>query len=490
MKRRTYLNHRLILKVLAALVGVTGVSMLMAVAVGFFYKDSGTMPLLESALICIAASGFLRIVTGRRTRGQQDFQRREGFITVTFSWIIVSAFGALPFILHGCIPSYTDAFFEAMSGFTTTGATILNDVESLPKSLLFWRSLTHWMGGIGIVVFCLAILPIMGIGGSQLFAAEATGPTKDKIHPRIAGTAKRLCLIYISLTVAQMILLLFGGLDLFDAVCHSFSTIATGGFSTKNDSVMSFSPYLQYVCLIFMILAGVNFSLYYFAIMRKFERIKENTEIRFYLAYIIFGALVLGFLLNTFIKDSALEANFRHAGFMLVSVLTTTGFVSTDYSAWIPSAQFILFITLFVGACAGSTTGGIKISRHAILFKNMVMAFRQLIHPRAIFLLRFNGRDVPHEIIVRTLAFFFLYITVFIFGSVIVSVCGYDIITAMSVVASSLDNAGPAFGQICATCSYAEFTPFVKWFLSFLMLIGRLELFTVLVIFAPAFWKR
>ncbi|MCF8297317.1 MAG: TrkH family potassium uptake protein [Saprospiraceae bacterium] len=453
----------------------------------FYYKSGDFNDILLSGIITSLSGGILWLFT--RKNNNKNLGKREGYIIVTFAWIIISLFGALPFVINGAIPSYTNAFFETMSGFTTTGASILNDIESVPKGLLFWRSLTHWIGGMGIIVLSLAILPVLGIGGMQLFVAEVPGPTPDKLHPRVTGTAKRLWGIYILLTFIETIFLLFGGMDLFDSLCHSFGTMATGGFSTRNTSIAGFSPYIQYVITIFMILAGTNFTLHYLALMGKFDKLRKNEEFKFYLWMILISTAIITISMIV-LRNTTIELAFRDSLFQVVSIITTTGFVSADYLLWPNYVWFVIFLLMFTGGCAGSTGGGIKAMRQLILFKTSSVQLKRLIHPRAFIPIKFNGKSVSQEIILNILAFFLFYMMIFAFGTFVMACMGLDFNSAMGSVIASLGNIGPGIGSVGPTGNYAEIPELGKWFLSFLMLLGRLELFTVLVILHPSFWKK
>jgi len=466
---------------------IEGVFMLLGIPFSLYYNDSDIIVLLASG-VATSLFGLALYLTTRSK--EKDLGKREGYIIVSISWIVMSLFGAIPFYLHGSIPSYTDAFFETMSGFTTTGASILNDIEALPHGLLFWRSITQWIGGMGMIVLSLAILPILGIGGMQLYTAEVPGPTKDKLHPRVRETAMRLWGTYLLFTLAETFLLVIGGMTFFDAICHSFTTMATGGFSTKQASVAHFqSPYIHYVIIIFMFIAGTNFTLLYHVLHGKFVSIKKNDEFIFYFVVVMFWALVIAATLY-FKNYGGVEVSFRDSLFQVVSIVTTTGFVTADYEVWGTFLLLIFFLLLFSGSCAGSTGGSIKIVRHLLLVKNSLLELRRLIHPRAVIPVRFNKHSVSQEIISNILAFFLFYMFIFIFGSIVMSLLGLDFLSAIGSVATSLGNVGPAIGSVGPTDNFANIPTVGKWFLSFLMLLGRLELFTILVIFSPAFWKR
>ncbi|MFC2139662.1 TrkH family potassium uptake protein [Bacteroidota bacterium] len=461
--------------------------MILGIPFSLYYGDNDVFVLLMCGLGTALLGLLLQLLTKKRT---QEITKRDGYIVVSLGWIVMSIFGALPFVLHGSIPSYTDAFFETMSGFTTTGASILNDIESLPHGLLFWRSITQWLGGMGIIVLSLAILPIFGIGGMQLYVAEVPGPTKDKMHPRVKETAKRLWGIYFMFTAVEIILLLFGGMNLFDAVCHGFTTMATGGFSTKQASIAHFnSPFIHYVIIVFMFLAGTNFVLHYHWLHRKFKLVWKNDEFRFYIQVLLVLSVVVavGLIINQYAGP---EKSFRDSLFQVVSIVTTTGYITADYEYWGPFFKIIFFILLFIGGCAGSTGGSVKIVRYLLLIKNSFLELRRLIHPRAVIPVRFNENSVPNDIISNVQAFFLFYISIFVMGTIIMSLIGLDFQTAMGSVATSLGNVGPAIGGVGPSSNFAAIPAFGKWVLSFLMLMGRLELFTVLLIFSPALYKR
>ena len=393
-------------------------------------------------------------------------------------------------MIHGSIPSFTDAFFETMSGFTTTGATILKDIEAVPPGLLYWRSMTHWLGGMGIIVLSLAILPILGIGGMQLFQAEVAGPSKDKIHPRVTETAKRLWGIYLILTVAEVVLLLFGDMNLLDAVCHSFGTLATGGFSTKNASIAFYhSSYIEYVIIVFMFLSGTNFTLHYFALKGKPLNYFKDDEFRFYLIFVLL--IVLSTALYLIIQNSqTVESAFRDSAFSIISILSSTGFVTVNYEAWAKFFPEIFLILLLMGACAGSTSGGVKIIRYELLIKNSLNELKKLVHPNAVIPARHNGKAISNDIVSKIAAFVMLYMMIFILASVLLSIIGLDLSSSMGAVAACLANIGPGLGVTGPSTNYSTVPELGKWVLSIVMLLGRLELFTIIILFSPSFWKK
>lgn len=454
--------------------------------ISLIYKED-YKPFLFTIIIATVLGVLSRLLT---RKADKKIGKREGYIIVSNVWVIFSIIGSLPFMISGDIPSFTNAFFETISGFTTTGASILNDIESLPHGLLFWRSIMQWMGGMGIIVLSLAILPILGSGGIQLFSAEVPGPVPDKLHPRFSETAKRLWGIYVIFTLAEVILLMFGGMGWFDAVNHSFTTMATGGYSTKQASVAYFdSAYIQYIITLFMFIAGINFTLAYFAFKLDFRKLYKNEEFRY---YFVFTALITFIItLGLYLKHAKpLEESFREALFQVVSIITTTGFATADYLLWYPFLGVLIFIIMFIGGSAGSTGGGIKVMRIVVLFKNSIAEFKRLIHPNAVIPVKFNHKSVSSTIVTNILAFIVIYMLVFIIGTVVMASMGLDLETSMGSVIACLGNIGPGIGDVGPAENFYNIPDAGKWFLSFLMLVGRLELFTVLILFSPAFWQR
>lgn len=445
---------------------------------------------LSALTISAAITAMTGLILVRLTRIERDVRVREGFAIVTFGWLLASAFGALPFVISGAVPSYTDAFFETISGFTTTGATILTDIEALPRGVLFWRSFTHWLGGMGIILLSLAILPFLGVGGMQLFKAEVPGPVADKLAPRVTQTAKILWGVYIALSAAQTLLLLLGGMSLYDALCHTFGTMATGGFSTRNASIAAYpSPYLQWVIILFMFLAGVNFALHYRVIFHGWRVYRNNREFVVYLA-LIGTATVLIYALTAGRTGAHSEQALRDAVFQVVSIQTTTGFITADYELWPFAAQMVLFLLMFVGGSAGSTGGGMKVLRLYLLGKFVIAELNRLIHPHAIIPVRVRQQTIPRDVVTNVIGFSVLYILLFAIGALLVSLMGFDLPTSFGAVAATLGNVGPGLGDVGAIDNYSAFPAIGKWLLSFFMLVGRLELYTVLILFAPAYWRR
>lgn len=481
------MNLKIIIRVLGFLILVEGVAMMLALAVSLIYGESDSVAFIISSGICLSVGGVIVWFTNGINR---DIGKREGFIIVALVWVVFSFFGSLPYILSNSIPSFTNAFFETISGFTTTGSSILADIEALPHGILFWRSITQWLGGMGIIVLSLAILPVFGIGGMQLYVAEVPGPAPDKISPRIRQTAKTLWVIYLAFTLIETVLLWIGGMTFFDAICHSFTTMATGGFSTKQASVAYWSsPFIQYVIIVFMFLAGTNFTISYLALTGKFKSAFTDEEFKYY------GLFILGFTLVIFIgllitTQLGLEQAFRDALFQVVSIMTTTGFATSDYLLWPPFLTILIFALFFFGGSAGSTGGSIKIMRIVLLMKNSYYELRRLVHPNAIIPVKFNKRSVDSKIITNVLAFFMLYFIIFAVSTVIFTLIEPDMESAMGAVATSLGNIGPGLGNVGPAENFLHISPIGKWFLSFLMLLGRLELFTILVLFSPSFWKQ
>ncbi|MCB2221314.1 MAG: TrkH family potassium uptake protein [Bacteroidetes bacterium] len=451
-----------------------------------YYCEYKCLSLLYGGLITVTTGGVVWFVNRNASR---IIGKREGYIIVSVAWVIISLFGTLPYLISGAISNFTDAFFETISGFTTTGASILTDIEIMPKGLLFWRAMTHWIGGMGIIVLSVAILPLLGIGGMQLFVAEMPGITPDKLHPRITQTAKRLWVIYLFFTALETALLMLGGLDLFDSLCHAFATMATGGFSTKNASIAEFSPYLQYVIIFFMLMAGTNFTLHYLGLHGKVREIWKNEEYRYYIFFTLGFALLLGMVLYIEGNLSA-EKSIRDALFQVVSIVTTTGFVTSDYLGWPGQSWIFLFLLMFIGGSAGSTGGGIKIARQILLLKNSALEFKRMIHPQAVIPVRFNGKAVSPEIIHLVMAFFLFYVLIFFAGTFIMTLMGLNFDTAIGATIATLGNIGPGIGGVGPIENYAFLPGAAKWLSSFLMLLGRLELFTVIILFSPSFWRK
>jgi len=488
MKGWSNINFKMIVKFIGILLMMISFFMASSAIWSLHFDEKTTLMAILISVAITFGFGLLLFLIGFR-HDHRNIGKREGYIIVTLTWVTISAFGALPFFLSQAIPSYTDAFFETMSGFSTTGATILEDIEATPNGLLFWRSMTQWLGGMGIIVFTLAILPILGVGGMQLFIAEVPGTTPTRLHPKIAETAKRLWGIYIGFTIIQTVLLMLGGLNFFDSINHAFTTMATGGFSTKNASIAAFSPYVHYVTIFFMLIAGTSFTLNYFILKGRFDKLIENEEFKFYILVILIFSLVTTILL--LLGDyTNLEKAFRDSLFQVVSIVTTTGFITSDYLLWGSGLTFLMFLLMFTGGCIGSTGGGIKMIRHLVLLKNMRLEFKRLIHPMAVIPVRVSGNSIPQAIILNFLAFFMIYMICIAVGSGVMTFFGLDFQSAVGSTVSSIGNIGPGLGTVGPVENYAHIPDGGKWVLSFLMLVGRLELFTVFLIFSPSFYKQ
>lgn len=462
-----------------------GTLMLPAAAISWLFEEDSS-PILIAAGISLFIGLVLFFSFSKQ---DQLVRKREGYMIVVLSWILMTIFGMVPFVISEEVTTIPDALFETVSGLTTTGATILTNIEAMPKGLLFWRSMTHWIGGLGIIVLTVAIFPLLGIGGIELFVAESPGPTSDKVHPRISETAKRLWYIYVGLTVLCALLFWAGGMTFFDAVNHSFATLATGGFSTKNNSLAFYdSAFIEYVAIVFMFLAGCNFTLIYFGLVGKFDRIVRNDEFKTYALFSGLFAVLLAIPIYLH-GGSEMELAFRKSAFQVVSVITTTGFITDDYTQYGTGVTFAFFMLLFLGGCAGSTSGGIKFIRHTVFLKNSWLEFKRIVHPRAIVPLIINGERVTGRIINNIMNFLLIYLLTFVIGAAVMSLLGYDLPTALGSVATCLDNAGPAIGRVGPVDNFAFFSPEAKIVLSFIMLLGRLELFTILILFTPFFWR-
>ncbi len=481
------MNFKAVLNIVGIILVILSILMFAPLFVSILNKSSDLLAIIFSLLTTLFCGSLLIALT--KQYRHEDIMYREAFMTVTLSWLSVTFFGCLPYVFTGSVNSFTDAFFESMSGFTTTGASIFADVESLPAGLLFWRSMTQWIGGMGIIVFALAVLPVIGTGGMQLFKAEVPEISVDKLRPRIIDTAKALWLIYIGITFLIIILYLAAGMDLYDAVCHSFSTVSTGGFSTKNLSIGAFcNPIIEYVTTLGMFLGGVNFSLYFYGLKGNFKVFLKNAEFRFYFFLICFVVILL--TVNLFNYYNSMTDSFRFALFQVVSVITTTGFSTADYIKWSSFSQLVLLIIMFVGGMIGSTAGGLKQVRIYLMIKQIFREFHQLIHPRAVLALKLDEKFLTKETLGSIWGFVFLALFLCALSSIAMAATGVDIVTALSTVISAMNNVGPALGQAGPSSNYSSIPTFGKWVLIFCMLAGRLEYYTVLILFTPFFWKR
>jgi trk system potassium uptake protein len=477
------INPLLIIRILSTILLIETISFLFCLPVAFIYKESPS-PFLLSAGFTILFSIIFYFIS--RGADSEKFSNRDGFLSVTLSWVIFSLLGALPYLLSGTIPSFINAFFESTSGLSTTGSSILQDVEVLPFSILFWRSLTHWIGGIGMIVILIIVLPSIRATGYQLFALESS--MKEKIHPKTKAIVFRVLFIYLGLTLAEIILLNIGDMNLFDSICHSFATVATGGFSTKNDSLAYYSSYSQYIVMAFMFLAGTSQVIYYYIVKLNFKRIKQNEELWFYISVVLISGTIASLILHL---NSArtFEETFREGFFQVISIITCTGFTSADYLVWPGAALMLIFLLMFAGASTGSTGGGIRMARHLIVLKNIKNIFVKLKHPKSISFIKLNGKSVPENTNISILSFVVLYLFIFVVGTIIIVITGVDPITASSSAATCMAGIGPGLGTVGPMSNFAGLPEFSKVVLILLMIIGRLEIITVFTIFTRTFWR-
>jgi len=489
------MNIKTILNILAAMLGLTGVTMLLPALIAWGYNEPDLAGHLQSSAICI----LIGFPVWFFTRKNRSLNSKDGFVIVTLAWILVALAGAQPFYLTGAIPNFTDAWFESMSGVTTTGASIIgnietlpnlvNGIESLPHGVLFWRSFIQWIGGMGIIVFTIAILPLLGVGGVQLFKAEVPGPVAQKIRPRVREAAKILWLVYVGFTFVQVLLLGLAGMPWFDSVCHAFTTISTGGFSTQNASIAAFSnPLIHYIIIFFMFVAGVNFTLHFRAITGNYKAHLKDYEFRVYLSIICIATLLI------FFNISSANSDWSHNSFLIslfesLAMLTGTGYANADYELWPFFSQHLLLIIMFFGAMGGSTSGGMKIARIILLIKYAATETRRMLHARAIIPIRIGDRFISDEVIRNTLGFSLIYLSIFVLTAFVLTAFNLDLLSAIGASASAIGNVGPAFGAFGPTDTYALLHPIGKWMLTICMLLGRLEIFTIMVLFSRTFWK-
>lgn len=487
---RTF-NTRMVFRTMGALLLIEAAFMTLAWGVSLWYGEADSGIFLLSTIITFLA-GIIGLCIGRRAESRMG--EREGYVIVAMVWVVFSCFGLLPYYLSGQVPSFTDAWFESMSGFTTTGATIIPDLNEITHGLLFWRSLTQWIGGMGIIVLSIAILPIFGLNGMQLYAAEVSGLTYEKISPRIAHTAKLMWGTYVILTISEIIALWLCGMDLFDAVCHSFSTVATGGFSTKNNSLAFYdSASIHYIVAFYMFISGINFVLLVYLLRGKISNLFKDEETRWYSIAIVIVTIILTLGLFIYYPDwsgAEKERGFRDSLFTVISSMTSTGFTTSNYAHWPVAAWAIIVFLMFTGACAGSTAGGIKWVRWAIIIKNSISEFKQRIHPNAIVPVKLNNKTIPQQTITNIMAFLFFYLFIIVITALIFCACGVTFDEAFGSAISAMGNVGICIGQFGPSGSYAGYTDLAKWVMSFVMLIGRLEIFTVLLLFTRALWKK
>ena len=478
------MNFGIISYVLGWVLNIEAVCMLLPFICSVIYNEPMKWVFPVCAFLCAVIGIPLILITSK----QKTMYAKEGFVSVALSWIVISIFGALPFVLSGSIPNFIDALFETASGFTTTGASILTDVEALPKSMLFWRSFTHWIGGMGVIVFLVAILPVAGGNNLHLLRAESPGHSVGKLVPRVRSTAKILYLIYIALTVLQIILLLLGGLDLFEASTITFGTAGTGGFALKNSSIGGYSSYIQYVVTIFMIIFGIDFSFYYLILMRKIKNAFRMEEVISYICIITASVVLISINVNS--MYNSVGETIKHSAFQVASIITTTGFATTDFDVWPQFSKTILVLLMFCGACTGSTGGGMKVSRITLLCKSIIKEIKMLTHPKSTIKVKFNGRVLEHETLRGINVFFVAYILIFAGALVIISLDNFDFTTSFTAVAATLGNIGPGLGMVGPTGNFAMFSPLSKIVFTAIMIVGRLEIFPILVLLSSKTWKR
>lgn len=476
------------LYIIGALLGAVGLTMFFPIGWALYYQDEGLVPLLMSTVVTLWSGAALFMMF--RPKQKLMMNHREGMAIVAISWLAAGLAGALPFYFGNVFPTWTDCVFESISGFTTTGSSVMTDIESVAKSLLMWRSLTHWLGGMGIIVLSLAILPFLGVGGMQLYKAEVPGPVPDKLKPRIKDTAAALWKVYVLFSVVLCVLLMFGGMNLFDAICHTFGTMATGGFSTKNTSAGYYnSAYIDWVITIFMFIAGANFSLHFRALAGDLKCFWKDSEFRFYTAIIVLFTAVITYSVYGSNYDS-FSASLRYAAFQVASICTTTGFATADYELWAPLAQALLLFLMFLGGCAGSTGGGMKCMRIQLLLKQGYHELFRLVHPRAVKHIKLGGRTVQQSVMSGVLGFFVIYLALYVLSGFLLASTGLDVLTSFAAVAACIGNIGPGLGSVGPAENFAHLSLFAKWVLTLCMLLGRLEIYTVFILFIPEFWKK
>jgi trk system potassium uptake protein TrkH len=480
------MRRRTVVHVVGALTALAGLTMLIPAGVGgAFYGETASIQIAVAAVITVTAG----LVMHRWAGPIEEFSVRDGFAIVTLGWISAAAFGSLPYLLTGSIPSISGAFFESMSGLTTTGSSVVTDIDALPRGVVLWRSMTQWMGGMGIIVLSVAIMPLLGIGGMQLMQAEIPGLSADRLRPRVRQTATILWGVYALLTFAEAVLLWVGGMTPFQAVNHSLTTMATGGYSTEDTSLSGFGPFVQYVTAAFMFLAGVNFTLHYSWMRGRWGPVRRNQELRVYAFLIAAATLVLALLLWV-PGTMTMEGSFRAGLFQATSIMTTTGYVTADYEGWLPAAQFLILLLMLTGGCTGSTAGSVKVLRHMIVAKEARISMRKLLHPRGVFVYKVEGKPVSSDTLASVSGFLLLYLLTLALGVLALTVLGLDALTALGSAATTLGNVGPGFGLVGPAETYAVIPAPALWVMTALMLLGRLELYTVLILFTRGYWRR
>jgi len=477
-----------VIRIITAILAIVSLSFLLPLAAALYYGEKDMIaPFALPMVVVLFLSAIILLVF--RGKGKKNLSLRQSYIVVSLSWTITSIYGAIPLYASGVIKSIAGALFESVSGFTTTGSTVIENIDTIPKSINLWRCLEHWLGGMGIVTLTVALLPLLGVGGFQLIKAETTGPEKGKVTPKIATTAKVLWFIYFGFTIVQTLLLKIAGMSFFDSLCHSFATLGTGGFSTKSESIGYYnSSAIDAICTVFMFLAGVNFSLYFYVFTGKICELKTNSELKAYVAICV----VITLLLTLCIKSSYgsfLQA-FRYASFQVSSIITTTGFATADYTSWPPCAQFLIFILFFIGGCSGSTGGGIKVIRWVVLAKQIGNEIKKTLHPHGVYSLRLNSSPSGKGIIISVASFIFLYLALVFVTTFASCIAGLDLLTSFTASLSMVGNIGPAFSSLSPSYTWQAVPSALKLFYCFAMLAGRLELYTMLIFFFPPFWRN
>lgn len=479
------MNYKVILRTLGSVLNIEATCMILPMICALCYRDSENFKVyLLSAVLCLIVGIALSFLKPKH----KTMYSRDGFVTVALSWVVISLFGAVPFVVSGCIPNFVDAFFETVSGFTTTGASILTDVESLPKAHLFWRSFTHWIGGMGVLVFLVALLPLSGGSNVHLLRAESTGPSVSKLVPKVRSSAKILYLIYIGMTLIEIVILLLGGMNLFESLTLSFGTAGTGGFGIVNSSIAGYSPFVQNTITVFMILFGIDFTIYYLVITRRFKDALKSDEYKVYLSIIVISALIISINCRNIFPDFA--TSLRHGFFQVGSIITTTGYATADFNTWPALSKTILVVLMFIGACAGSTGGGIKVSRILILLKSIRKEIKIAAHPKSTHKISMNGKTIENETVRNVSVYIAVFLALFAISLLIISIDNFDFTTNFTAVAATINNIGPGLEIVGPTGNFSQFSLLSKIVLSLNMLIGRLEIFPILMLFSPFTWKK
>lgn len=482
------MNYKIILKYIGLLVIILGLLQIFPLLWALYYNEPEASSFLYSIIISIFSGLFLFLLF---KNASNEMYRREAFATVGFSWIFAGIIGAIPYMLTKVLPNFFDAFFESISGFTTTGSTVLTDIESVSNSLLFWRSMTHWLGGMGIIVLFVALFPFLGVGGRHLLNNETPGPVKSGIKYKTVETARYLWYIYIGLSLVLILLLYLGDMNLFESICHSFGTMATGGFSTYNKSIGHYnSLYIETVITIFMFFAGINFALYYGLFRGEYKPFLKNTEFKTYFSIIIVSTVAITLLLSFYDYYPSLRESFRYAAFQVVAIITTTGYGTADFNIWHPFCKILLLCLMFVGGCAGSTGGGMKIIRIIVIFKFSYLQIKRAFNPHTVYTLKIENNEFPQNTMYQIIGFFIIAILIFIAGTMFVALHNIDIVTSASSVAATLWNIGPGLERVGSIENFYFLPNSLKFVLSIFMVIGRLELFTILILLFPSFWKK